>query len=648
MPRRRRKLRWPAINWRKIWRDKILWQRLGKFLALALIWGGVLLTAALIYFSYDLPDISTLEGPSRRPSINVQATDGSLIARFGENFGARVRVAELPQHVPQAVLAIEDRRFYQHGGVDAVGIARAVFANMRAGRLVQGGSTLTQQLVKNLFLTPDRTLRRKVQELLLALWLEANFSKEQILNAYLNRVYLGAGSYGFDAAAIAYFGKTANDLAVEEAAVLAGLLKAPSRFAPTNDAAAAKNRAAVVLKAMLEAGYLTPSAYALAEQGLAKLQFQKQAVDGRYFAAWVANAAQGLAGNLATDIVVTTTLDLDLQRAAERALTRLLDKEGSKNSVGQGALLLLGNDGAVRAYVGGRDYDDSEFDRVTQAMRQPGSAFKPFVYLAALASGLGSRDLFVDRVQSFGNYQPQNYDGKYLGEVDATTALARSLNTVAVQVANRVGIPEVMQTARALGITSALTRDLSLALGTSEVSLHDLTAAYAGIAAGGRLIAPFGIVEIVSRDGQVLYRQRAPMPRQVVSPRAVAALVPMLEEVVVSGTGRRADIGRPQAGKTGTTQDYRDAWFVGFTGHYTLGVWLGNDNNSRMKRITGGSLPAALWAEVMRVAEARLAPAALGPLQDFEGVDDFRAPDAPPSHAINPDEIGDFLKNLLR
>ena len=583
-----------------------------EFLAFLGIWLGVVCVVVGLYFTYDLPDVGNITAPTRRPTVTLMDTNNRLITRYGDVVGKRVNVPDLPPHVVQAVMAAEDRRFYDHFGADVWGILRAFYHNIRAGRVVQGGSTITQQLAKNLFLKPDRTLRRKVQEMIMALWLEGQFTKDQILSAYLNRVYLGAGTYGYDGAAHVYFGHGAKKLTLPQAAVMAGLLKAPSRYSPASNPDAARARARVVLKSMQDAGYISAEQFVKAEEELAALTFSGMAVDARYFAAYAVAETYAQVGALAEDLVVTTTLNLDWQRAAEKQISATLDANEDKAKVSQAGLLLLSHDGAVRAYVGGRDYDDSEYDRVTQAQRQPGSAFKPFVYLAALEQGLAPDQMFDDAPQSYGRYRPQNYTGKYLGPVSAAQALAESLNTVAVQVAYQYGIGNVVRVARQLGITTPLARDLSLALGSSEVSLMELTAAYAGMAAGGQKISPYVLQQIKNGQGKILYQRQGPPPSpQVLSAAATAKLVRMMQGVIAYGTGQRANIGVPVAGKTGTTQDYRDAWFIGFTAHATLGVWMGNDDNTPMQRITGGSLPASIWRGVMQGVEKNFAPADL-------------------------------------
>jgi penicillin-binding protein 1A len=564
------------------------------------LWGVVLLALMLGYFALTLPSTADLTVAERRPSITVLAIDGSLIATYGDLFGEPIHIKEMSKYLPQAVIATEDRRFYYHLGLDPIGLARAMVANIRAGHVVQGGSTISQQLAKNLFLKPERTLSRKIQEMLLALWLEHRFTKDQILEIYLNRVYLGAGTYGVDAAARRYFGKSARDVTLYEAAVIAGLLRAPTRFSPAGDRERSAARAHQVLENMASAGFITDTQAAAAESQKSQLaRVVPVRAGSRYFADWIAEQVGSFTGLGNRDLTVVSTLDPRLQDAAERAVAQTLDQDGEKSDVSQGALVAMATDGAVRALVGGRDYVDSQFNRATQAQRQPGSSFKPFVYLTALEHGITPQDRFVDAPIRIGNYQPHNYGNKYMGDVSVADAVAHSLNSVVIQVEQRVGVDAVVATAHRLGITSELNRDVSLALGTAEVSLMELTGAYAAFASGGDGAWPYGIAEIKDKDGTLIYRRTGSGPGRVIAPEIAAEMTELLVGVVDRGTGRGAQIGRPVAGKTGTTQEYRDAWFEGFTADLVTGVWLGNDDNSPMKSVTGGTLPARTWHAFM-------------------------------------------------
>jgi penicillin-binding protein 1A len=586
-----RRWRWPLMRWTLI----------------ALIWSTILAAGTLAYFTLTLPPIGDLTTAERRPSVTLLANDGSVIATYGDLFGEPLRLKDLPAYLPQAVIATEDRRFYHHFGIDPFGLARAAYANYRAGRIVQGGSTISQQLAKNLFLTPERTLTRKIQEALLALWLERRFSKDELLEIYLNRVYLGAGTYGVDAAAQRYFDKSARQVTLYEAAVIAGLLKAPTRFNPARDQGLAAQRAEQVLANMVDAGFLSASEAEAATREKSELVVAaRMRPGGRYFADWIEEQSAGYAGgdNARRDLVVLTTLDPRLQAAAEAVIAKLLAREGGKANVEQAALLAVSPDGAVRAMVGGRDYGESQFNRATQALRQPGSAFKPFVYLAALEQGVKPEERFVDRPVRIGDWQPKNYEGIYRGEMTLTDAVAQSSNTVAAQVAQRVGIDNVIAVAHRIGITSDLGRDPSLALGTSEVSLIDLTTAYCAFASGGVAALPYGIREIRDRNGVLLYRRSGDGGNRVVSPEFAGEMNELLAGVLSRGTGRAAALDRPAAGKTGPTQDFRDAWFIGYTSRLVAGVWLGNDDNAPMKHVSGGTLPARAWHAFMVEASA--------------------------------------------
>lgn len=572
-----------------------------RWTAVVLIWGFVAVVGILAFYGYDLPNLDTLETPQRRPSVTLMASDNSVLATYGDLHGGAVRFDEVPPYLVQAIVATEDRRFFDHAGVDGIGIIRAAFANLRAGAIRQGGSTITQQLAKNLFLTPARSLKRKVQELLLAFWLEARFSKKQIFTIYLNRVYLGAGTYGVAAASRHYFDRQARALSLRQAAVIAGLLKAPSRYSPLRDRAAAAKRADQVLANMVAADFLDPRDAKAARRESMRLSTRRSGSGARYFADWLLERAAGFVGRTDRDLVIRTTLSPRLQKIGEQSLVRTL-KASTRRNARQGALVALAPDGAIRAMVGGRNYGRSQFNRVTQALRQPGSAFKLFVYLAGLETGLSPDDLVEDAPVTIDGWRPRNYDGRYRGKVSLRQALAQSLNTAAVRISERAGRRKVIAVAERLGITARLKAHPSVALGASEVSLLELTGAYAVLANRGFPAWPYGILEIRDGRGKLLYRRSGAGAGRLVQPREVAALQTMLSDVVSSGTGRAARLKRPAAGKTGTSQEFRDAWFVGFTAELVAGVWLGNDNASSMKKVTGGSLPARLWKEFMTKA----------------------------------------------
>jgi penicillin-binding protein 1A len=577
--------------------------RLARLGLLLFLWCVILGGGTLAYFAFTLPDTSQLGLGERRPSITILAQDGSTIASFGDLFGEPVTLKEMSPYLPEAVIATEDRRFYSHFGIDPVGLARAAWTDLRARHLVQGGSTITQQLAKVLFLTPERSFGRKVRETLLALWLEHRFTKDQILEIYLNRVYLGAGTYGVDAAAHRYFGKSAKQLGLFESAIIAGLLKAPTRFSPANDRTKAAGRAAQVLANMVEAGDIgSGEAIAAEKQGGAATALAQARSGSRYFADWVADQIGDFAGTANRDLVVRTTLDPKLQAAAEAAIANVLARFGTRDAVSEGALVAMSPDGAVRAMVGGSDYGQSQFNRATQAQRQPGSSFKPFVYLAGLEAGLRPQDRFVDAPIRVGNWQPRNYTGRYQGEMSMAEGLAQSINTIAVQVAQRAGIPNVIAAANRLGVASDLAPDASIALGTNEVNLLELTSAYTPFANGGTGVLAYGVAEIRDSNGKLIYRRSGSGPGQVVAPEIVGMMNQMLAGVIGHGTGKSAALPRPAAGKTGTTQEYRDAWFIGYTADLVAGIWLGNDDNTPMNKVTGGSLPALAWRNFMLVA----------------------------------------------
>lgn len=580
-----------------------------KVTVLAVIWGTIALGGIIGWYALDLPDIDKLSAATRRPSITLLDRAGGTIATYGDLYGRPIQTGEMPPALVEAVLATEDRRFFHHFGLDVIGLGRALWVNLKSGRIVQGGSTITQQIAKNLFLTPERTLRRKIRESVLSLWLEHRFTKDQLFTIYINRVYLGAGTYGVEAAAAKYFNKSARDLSVYESALIAGLLKAPSRFAPTRNPELSQRRTAQVLANMVAAGYLTPDEAENAKTAKPKLKTPKAAPRStRYFVDWVLPRISGYIGASDHDLVVSTTLDRTLQESAETTLVGLSEKEGLQADARQAALITLSPDGAIRAMVGGRDYGDSQFNRATQARRQPGSAFKLPVYLAGLESGMTPKDSFQDAPVTVEGWSPRNYGGTYVGAVSLKEALARSINSVAVRVSERSGRHRVREAARRLGITSRLPQGPALALGTAGVSLMEMTGAYAALANEGEGVWPHGIREIHSGGGELLYRRAGSGPGQVIAPGNVARLHDMLGAVIALGTGKAAQIGRPAAGKTGTSQDFRDAWFIGYSAELVTGVWFGNDDNTPMAKVTGGGLPARLWREFMLAAHQGLAP----------------------------------------
>jgi penicillin-binding protein 1A len=587
----------------------------------------------VLFYAYapDLPDTDALFEQPPQPGLTFLAADGGVLARRGAYQARLVELDEVAPSLIDAVIATEDRRFYSHFGVDPLGVARAVLANVEAGGVVQGGSTITQQLAKNLFLSGERSMDRKIREMILAVWLETRLTKPEILTLYLNRVYLGAGAYGVEAAAQRYFGKPAAELDLAESALLAGLLKAPSRLAPTSDLEAARERAAVVLRAMVEAGVLSAEAAAAADREPAAPVAYAEAGDVGWFLDWVTARLPEDWRDSGRNLVVHTTLDPDLQRAASEAVRTRLATAGGELGVGQAAVVAVDRQGRVKAMIGGDDYRSAPFNRAVDARRQPGSAFKPVVYLAALQEGWRPAMRVVDRPVELGGYAPTNYDGRYLGEMTLEEALARSRNTVAVRLLEDVGRRKVISTARLLGISSELPANASLALGSGETTLLELSAAYTPFITGGRFVEPRGI-ERVEAGEEMLLDATAERGQPFLSADTVRMMDGMLKAVVARGTGRRADPGdRIVGGKTGTSQGWRDAWFVGYSHDLVVGVWTGNDDNAPMAEVTGGLLPAELFAEVMRAAPPPAAPVPLAPAAPPEPQVATREPEPTPA-----------------
>ncbi|MCB1680560.1 MAG: penicillin-binding protein [Alphaproteobacteria bacterium] len=583
--------------------------RLLKWAVILSLWAGIFAIVTLAWFAKDLPDITRAAKFDRRPSITILANDGSVIARYGETKGRSVTISELPTNLINAVIATEDRRFYSHPGIDLLGISRAMLINLSKGHLVQGGSTITQQLAKNLFLNYDRTLKRKIQEAMLAVWLEWHLSKDQILAAYLNRVYLGSGIYGVDAASEIYFGKSVSEINLRESAILAGLLKAPSRYSPLANPDLALERSDVVLEAMADAGYITQEEAKKVPRTLRKPPGGGSvSKDAGYFADWVLNSLDELIGTPDMDLVVETTLDPQIQKKAEESLVSQLKNNGEKLSVSQGAALVMRPDGAILCMIGGRDRRESEFNRATQALRPPGSSFKPLVYVTALEKGWRSDSMILDAPITEGKYRPDNFGGKYYGEVTLQEALTHSMNTAAVRLMKNIGVSSVINTARQMGITANLEPDLSLSLGSSGISMLEMTAAYASLANGGYGVTPYAVIRIKDSNNTVVYEKIHFTPKRILEGPAVKSITRMMERVIEQGTGQRARLPFPASGKTGTSQDYRDAWFIGFTSEMVTAVWLGNDDNSPMKKVTGGSTPAEIWKTIMASGRGKYKP----------------------------------------
>ncbi len=607
------------------------------------IWGGIGVTGLVLYYGARMPSATSWTIPERPPNVKILAVSGDIIANRGATGGEALSLENMSPYIPQAVIAIEDRRFYSHFGVDPLGLARAMVTNITTGRMVQGGSTITQQLAKNLFLSPERTLERKVQEVLLSVWLEQKYTKDQILAMYLNRVFFGSNAYGVEAASRRYFNKSARDVNLGEAALLAGLLKAPSRLSPARDPQAAEARAQVVLGTMREEGFVTDSEIKTAMSQAPTRSKSFWSGSEHYVADMVMDQLPAMVGEIKEDLIVDTTLDLDLEKKAEAAISASLVEDGPKLNASQAALVSIDGTGAIRALVGGKDYAESQFDRASKARRQPGSAFKPFVYAAAMEIGRTPMSVRNDAPVRIGKWTPENYDQKYRGEVTLTSALADSLNTIAAQLVMEVGPQNVAKLAHRLGIESELQANASIALGTSEVSLVELTSAYAPFMNGGFKATPHVIRRISTADGKVLYENTYDNPPRVLDPAIVSEMNQMMVKVITSGTGKNARLkGWEAAGKTGTTQSFRDALFVGYTSNLTTGVWFGNDDGKSMKKVTGGGLPAKAWNVFMTAAHEGLSPS---PLFGTVGVPVFEG--GQPAPEKGGDELFDIISRTL-
>jgi penicillin-binding protein 1A len=595
--------------------------RMAYWCLVAGLWLAIGAVGTVAYVGAHLPPIQSLEIPKRPPSIQIVDYEGRPLARRGDLAGAPISLKELPAYVPRAFVAIEDRRFYDHYGVDPLGIVRALVANVLHRGVAQGGSTITQQLAKNLFLTQERTLTRKMQEALLALWLERKFSKTQILELYLNRVYFGSGAYGIEEASQRYFGKSAKQISLAEAALLAGLVKSPSRLAPTRNFNAAEKRARIVLAAMAELHFISEGSEKLAFARPPRVVAQAGTGSVNYVADWVMDVLNDVLGHVDDDIVIQTTIDSTLQANAEKAVSEELAAKADKAGVQQAALVAMTPSGDVRAMIGGRNYADSQFNRAVAAKRQPGSAFKAFVYLTALEHGLTPDTVREDKPINVKGWQPENYGHEYHGPVTLTQALAMSLNTVSVRLTLEFTPAAVIRTAYRLGIYSKLEPNASIALGTSEVSPLELVSAYAPFANGGYAIMPHVIDRITAGNGKVLYARNAQQLGRIIEARHVAMMDAMMEQTLIIGTAHKATLpGWPAAGKTGTSQDFRDAWFIGFTAHLVTGVWLGNDDGTPTKKVTGGGLPVEIWSRFMRGAHQGVPVANLPGLQNSDGL----------------------------
>lgn len=566
-----------------------------------------------LYFGMpDLPPIADLWDAKREAAIEFIDRDGNTLAVRGPRYGRATHVSQLPPHVPQAFIAAEDKRFYEHDGADDAAIARAAWSNMRAGETVSGASTITQQLIKNLVLDSRQTISRKAQEMKLARELETKLSKDEILSLYLNRVYFGAGLYGIDAASRYYFGKPPEELNIAEAAVLAALPKAPSKLNLRDNLDGAKARQLYVLEQMADLGFITADQVTDAiETDLTIIDAPEYDAQLGYVLDTVADRVELMLPRPPGDMVVTISIDVALQDKIRAKLNERMDTDGKAAKASQASALVIDRDGRVVALVGGRDFTESEFNRVTQAKRQPGSSFKPFVYAAALESGFSSFDVFDDAPLSIGKWKPENYGGGFLGPMTLSEAMARSTNTIAAELTQEASEESVINIARRFGITTPLQPFPSIALGSQEVSLWEITRAFGTLQSGGLRMDPWLIEKIENSRGDVLYTRPDYNRDRVFDHELAKEMNAMMARVVNAkfGTGRRARFGNWMiAGKTGTSQDWRDAWFIGYTAAYVGGVWVGNDDDSPMEKVSGGGLPADLWSDIMDIAHAGMPP----------------------------------------
>jgi penicillin-binding protein 1A len=598
------------VKKRRSWKIRAL-----RFVAywsfVAAIWFSVVLVGAVTVYSLMAEDPLKAGLSKQAAKITILADNNKVISEKGVRRN-HIKLKDMPPHLIQAVLTTEDRRFYYHYGFDPIGILRAMARNYRAGRVVEGGSTVTQQLVKVLFLKPDRTYRRKVEEVLLALSLEYRFEKDQILELYLNRIYFGAGNYGVEAATQHYFGKSVDKIDHYEAAILAGLIRSPTYFAPTNNLERSLERGKVVLNRMRAYGDISPADYETALANPPALRNYLPSESYGFVIDRVLQQLPDLGVDLEADMVVETTIDYELQAVAQRIVKDKMDQQGATYDAGEAAAVIIDRQGAVKAMIGGRDYTKNQFNRAVQSRRQPGSTFKPFVYLTAIERGLTPDSLVHDGPLRIGDWTPANYNNRYYGDVTLRDALAKSMNTVSVRLSEWAGRDNVVKTAHRLGIVSRLEPNASIALGTSEVSLLELASAYVPFANGGYSAKPHIIKAIKDAEGRTVYDVGRTNWGRIIRPEHVAAMNDMLMATIRFGTGNQGSIDpHPAAGKTGTGQDYRDAWFVGYTAHYVTGVWLGNDDFTPMKRVTGGSLPTIIWRDLMVYAHLNKEPAYL-------------------------------------
>lgn len=592
----------PAPRRRGGWLGRILKWGLFAFLA-----GLIALAVAVGVAMSQLPSYGELaQRKDLGQMIRVRSADGKLLVSIGPTFGQWIPYGQIPATMRAAMIAVEDKRFRSHPGVDPIGVARSIKVRLETGRFRQGGSTITQQLARNIFLTNSRNFGRKLREAILALALERKFSKDQILELYLNRVYFGGGAYGIDAASRTFFGHPATDLSLGEATIIAGLVKAPSNYSPTADVEAARGRAGVVLETMVENGFISRAAAQSVDPARIVVQPTQRQNSVRYFTDWALPQLDTLIDETNDPIDVWTTLDTRMQAAADRAIAANTPRGA------QGALIALDRDGAVRSMIGGRDYVNSIYNRATQAQRQPGSAFKLFVYLAALESGMKPTTTLVDEPITIEGWTPRNSTRSYLGQVTLREAFARSINTISAKIGAQLGFSTIADMAHRFGISGQISTYPSMVLGSSEVRLIDLTRAYAAVENKGVGVLPYAITRVVTADGRLLYRHESSEDRVLVAPWVAAEMTDLLQTAVLSGTGRAAQIGRPVAGKTGTTSSNKDGWFLGFSSGLTTGVWMGRDDARPIPGLQGGTAPARAFHDFMVVAVANR------PVEQFE------------------------------
>ena len=622
--RGRRSRLWAVLKWTGV---AMLLLLAAGLVAAGMAWNHVNKT-----YLQDLPQVPTrqeLYASTRAPAIKFYDMNGQFIASRGPQYGENVRLAALPDYVPKAFLAAEDRRFYQHGAVDPWAIARAARANQKAGRVVEGGSTITQQLAKGMFLSPDQNLKRKIQEAALAYKLEQMLSKDEVLELYLDRIYFGANTFGLDGASRTYFGKPATQLNLSEAALLASLPKAPSRMALHRNMDKALQRQRLVLERMRGENWISDAEMRAALAAPPRLAATALANEGDngYLIDYAQAEVLRMVGQNSPDLNVTLTVDPRLQSAGAQVLRRIIEVDGKASGASQGAMIALDSTGAIRTMVGGVDYTKSVFNRAVQAKRQPGSSFKPFIYAAALEKGVLPTDTRVDEPVKIGDWEPKNYGGKYAGTVTVESALARSLNTVAVKLGEEVGPAAIANLAGRFGITTLPPNpNLSVSLGAYEVPLIEMTSAYQVFQQAGNRLRPYIVAQIQTTDGQVIYTHQTSSPVPAYDIHWASMMVKMMQKVVTAGTGTRANFGRPAAGKTGTSQNFRDAWFIGFTPDYVAGVWVGNDDDKPMNQVTGGQVAAAIWKDYMVTAHMNL------PSREFE----WLLPDPEPVYEDDP------------